>query len=237
MHNRWVQHSELQWICVFVLATHPCFHRLNMQGERMLKNPICSFRLLCGCAEEFTQPKPLAQLCCLDPKEMPAGPLNPCLFQKDCDASLILCLPDFPYPFSWVTGYLAILVGAGMTFIVQSSSVFTSAMTPLIGEFLAWVSLCLLLPSPAMPWGWCHGLCIFIPPGIGVISIQRAYPLTLGANIGTTTTAILAALASPGSTLKSSLQVRKCFMGQGLWEGSKPTHGLVSTWFLNKKPS
>ncbi|XP_061048126.1 sodium-dependent phosphate transport protein 2B isoform X2 [Eubalaena glacialis] len=81
---------------------------------------------------------------------------------------------DFPFPFAWVTGYLAILVGAGMTFIVQSSSVFTSAMTPLIG--------------------------------IGVISIERAYPLTLGANIGTTTTAILAALASPGSTLKSSLQ-------------------------------
>lgn len=102
----------------------------------MLKNPICSFWLLCGCGEEFTQPKPLAQLCCLGPREMPAGPPNPCLLQKDCDASLILCLPDFPYPFGWVTGYLAILVGAGMTFIVQSSSVFTSAMTPLIGEFL-----------------------------------------------------------------------------------------------------
>lgn len=43
--------------------------------------------------------------------------------------------------------------------------------------------------------------------GIGVISIERSYPLTLGANIGTTTTAILAALASPGSTLKYSLQV------------------------------
>uniref|UniRef100_A0A8C2N915 Sodium-dependent phosphate transport protein 2B n=1 Tax=Capra hircus TaxID=9925 RepID=A0A8C2N915_CAPHI len=116
---------------------------------------------------------------------------------------------DFPYPFGWVTGYLAILVGAGMTFIVQSSSVFTSAMTPLIG--------------------------------IGVISIERAYPLTaypltLGANIGTTTTAILAALASPGNTLKSSLQVRKYFMEQGLWVGSKPIHGLGSVsakyrWF------
>lgn len=47
------------------------------------------------------------------------------------------CLPDFPFPFAWLTGYLAILVGAGMTFIVQSSSVFTSAMTPLIGEFLS----------------------------------------------------------------------------------------------------
>ncbi|KAF4788272.1 Sodium-dependent phosphate transport protein 2B [Turdus rufiventris] len=81
---------------------------------------------------------------------------------------------DFPFPFTWLAGYLAMLAGAGMTFIVQSSSVFTSAITPLVG--------------------------------IGVISIERSYPLTLGANIGTTTTAILAALASPGSTLKYSLQ-------------------------------
>ncbi|CAK6433251.1 unnamed protein product, partial [Pipistrellus nathusii] len=85
---------------------------------------------------------------------------------------------DFPFPFSWLTGYLAILVGAGMTFIVQSSSVFTSTLTPLIG--------------------------------VGVISIERAYPLTLGANIGTTTTAIMAALASPGKTLKSALQIALC---------------------------
>ncbi|XP_077157606.1 sodium-dependent phosphate transport protein 2B [Paroedura picta] len=85
---------------------------------------------------------------------------------------------DFPFPFSWLTGYLAMLVGAGMTFIVQSSSVFTSAITPLVG--------------------------------IGVISIERAYPLTLGSNIGTTTTAILAAMASPGNTLKYSLQIALC---------------------------
>ena len=31
---------------------------------------------------------------------------------------------DFPFPFAWLTGYIAIFVGAGMTFIVQSSSVF-----------------------------------------------------------------------------------------------------------------
>ncbi|KAI4816414.1 hypothetical protein KUCAC02_008741 [Chaenocephalus aceratus] len=55
---------------------------------------------------------------------------------------------DFPFPFGWVTGYIAIFVGAGMTFIVQSSSVFTSAITPLVG--------------------------------IGVISIERTYPLCLG---------------------------------------------------------
>lgn len=46
-----------------------------------------------------------------------------------------LSLADPPYPFGWLTGYLAMFVGAGMTFIVQSSSVFTSAMTPLIGQF------------------------------------------------------------------------------------------------------
>ncbi|XP_051983023.1 solute carrier family 34 member 2a [Xyrauchen texanus] len=82
---------------------------------------------------------------------------------------------DFPFPFAWLTGYIAIIVGAGMTFIVQSSSVFTSAITPLVG--------------------------------IGVIGIERVYPLSLGANIGTTTTAILAAMASPGETLANSLQV------------------------------
>ncbi|XP_056136101.1 solute carrier family 34 member 2a [Lampris incognitus] len=82
---------------------------------------------------------------------------------------------DFPFPFGWVTGYIAIFVGAGMTFIVQSSSVFTSAITPLVG--------------------------------IGVISIERAYPLSLGSNIGTTTTAILAAMASPGDTLANALQI------------------------------
>lgn len=44
-------------------------------------------------------------------------------------------------------------------------------------------------------------------PGLGVISLERAYPLTLGSNIGTTTTAILAALASPGDKLAATFQV------------------------------
>uniref|UniRef100_A0A3Q0SH69 Sodium-dependent phosphate transport protein 2A n=1 Tax=Amphilophus citrinellus TaxID=61819 RepID=A0A3Q0SH69_AMPCI len=77
----------------------------------------------------------------------------------------------------WFQGYLTPTV-SGMTFLVQSSSVFTSAITPLIG--------------------------------IGVISIERAYPLTLGSNIGTTTTAILAALASPGDKLAAATQVSLC---------------------------
>ena len=70
---------------------------------------------------------------------------------------------------------MAIFVGAGLTFLVQSSSVFTSTITPLVG--------------------------------IGVISLDRMYPLTLGANLGTTTTSLLAALASDGEQLKNTLQI------------------------------
>ncbi|XP_045878748.1 sodium-dependent phosphate transport protein 2C isoform X6 [Meles meles] len=81
---------------------------------------------------------------------------------------------DIPFPFSWLSGYLAILVGAGLTFVLQSSSVFTAAIVPLMG--------------------------------VGVISLERAYPLFLGSNIGTTTTALLAALASPADMLLSALQ-------------------------------
>ena len=58
---------------------------------------------------------------------------------------------DIPYC-PWLTGYVAILAGAILTFLVQSSSVFTATLTPLVG--------------------------------IGVISVERVYPLTLGSNLG-----------------------------------------------------
>ncbi|XP_063682867.1 sodium-dependent phosphate transport protein 2B-like isoform X2 [Bolinopsis microptera] len=82
---------------------------------------------------------------------------------------------DLPSPFGWLTGYLFILVGTGMTILVQSSSVFTSALTPLVG--------------------------------LGVISLDRMYPLTLGSNIGTTCTAVLAALAATGDKRSVTIQV------------------------------
>ncbi|XP_053646250.2 sodium-dependent phosphate transport protein 2A isoform X2 [Cherax quadricarinatus] len=80
-------------------------------------------------------------------------------------------LPRVP----WLTGYLAILAGAIMTFILQSSSIFTSTLTPLVG--------------------------------LGMISVERVYPLTLGSNLGTTTTALLAALASDASSLRPAIQI------------------------------
>ena len=85
---------------------------------------------------------------------------------------------DFPGCFRHFTGYVAIFFGAGMTILVQSSSIFTSALTPLVG--------------------------------VGVISLERMYPLTLGANIGTTATGILAALA--GDDIKNGLQLALCHL-------------------------
>ncbi|XP_076031370.1 sodium-dependent phosphate transport protein 2B-like [Oratosquilla oratoria] len=81
---------------------------------------------------------------------------------------------NIPYV-PWITGYIAILIGAIVTFLVQSSSIFTSALTPLIG--------------------------------IGVITVERSYPLTLGSNIGTTTTALIASMAGEGTSLKYSIQI------------------------------
>lgn len=84
---------------------------------------------------------------------------------------------NIPYV-PWATGYLAISIGAIMTFLVQSSSVFTSALTPLVG--------------------------------VGVISVERVYPLTLGSNIGTTTTSVIAAMAAPPEQLRYTLQIALC---------------------------
>jgi len=62
------------------------------------------------------------------------------------------------------SGLLGILVGVVITAAVQSSSITTSLLVPLIGA--------------------------------GIITIEVAFPITLGANIGTTITALLAVLAT-----------------------------------------
>jgi len=72
------------------------------------------------------------------------------------------------------------LIGAALTIVVQSSSVFTSVLTPLVG--------------------------------VGVMTVERMYPLTLGANIGTTMTGVLAALASPADRLPLAVQIALCHL-------------------------
>ena len=63
----------------------------------------------------------------------------------------------------------AILAGIAMTVMVQSSSITTSVMVPLVGA--------------------------------GIVTLEQVFPYTIGANIGTTVTAMLAALStgSPAS--------------------------------------
>jgi len=56
------------------------------------------------------------------------------------------------------------VIGAGITIFVQSSSITTSVLTPLAG--------------------------------LDIIQLEVMFPITLGANIGTTVTGILAALVS-----------------------------------------
>ena len=58
----------------------------------------------------------------------------------------------------------AFLMGASLTAIIQSSSVATSLMIPLVGA--------------------------------GIVTVEKKFPYTLGTNIGTTVTAILASLAT-----------------------------------------
>jgi len=76
-----------------------------------------------------------------------------------------------------VNGLIAIAIGAGITVLVQSSSITTSVLTPLVG--------------------------------LGVIQLEQMFPLTLGANIGTTVTGLLASLVSDSV---DALQVALCHL-------------------------
>nr|XP_006825498.1 PREDICTED: sodium-dependent phosphate transport protein 2B-like [Saccoglossus kowalevskii] len=88
---------------------------------------------------------------------------------------------NFPGYLSWLTGYVAMLLGAFFTMLLQSSSVFTSMLTPLVG--------------------------------MRVITLARMYPLTLGANIGTTFTSLLAAFASSDSQdFEEGVQISLCHL-------------------------
>jgi sodium-dependent phosphate cotransporter len=100
--------------------------------------------------------------------------LNSMMGSKMADIICRTINAEIPYV-PWLTGYLGMLVGAVITILVRSSSVFTSTLTPLCAT--------------------------------GLVSLETAYPLTLGSNIGTTTTSILASFAAEGKYLKPSIQI------------------------------
>ena len=69
----------------------------------------------------------------------------------------------------------AILVGAVVTVMVQSSSITTSLLVPLAGA--------------------------------GILTLEQAFPITLGANIGTTVTALLASMAVSGGNAQAGVTI------------------------------
>ena len=83
--------------------------------------------------------------------------------------------PKFKYwILNYAFGYILMLIGTFSTILIQSSSIFNSTLTPMVG--------------------------------IGLIEVETVYPLFLGSNIGTTFTAILAALTESGPKLKHTIQ-------------------------------
>ncbi len=143
----------------------PCTHLTALLGANGLGlSDACvglillggSLLMLCGCL-----------LCLMKVLNSVLGSKMASVIQKTINA-------DIPYC-PWLTGYLAMLIGAVITVLVRSSSVFTSTLTPLCGT--------------------------------GLVTLETAYPMTLGSNIGTTTTSLLAALAAEGRYLRPSIQV------------------------------
>ena len=101
---------------------------------------------------------------------------------------------NFPKPFGFLTGYVAILVGAGLTVLIQSTSIFTSALTPLEGLGIATATGILAAFASdelkfAMQIALCHlffnisGIIIWYP-----IPYLRRIPIKLAKALGNTTT-------------------------------------------------
>lgn len=76
--------------------------------------------------------------------------------------------------------YASMGVGAAATVVVQSSSITTSTLVPMVG--------------------------------VGLVSLEAIFPLTLGANIGTTITALLASMAGTGDAAVLGLQIALCHL-------------------------
>jgi len=83
---------------------------------------------------------------------------------------------------TWMNDYVAMLVGCLVTAVVQSSSVVTSALTPLCG--------------------------------LGVLPLEKMLPLTLGANVGTTATALMAAISA---LTHDAVHIALCHLGFNIW--------------------
>jgi sodium-dependent phosphate cotransporter len=104
-----------------------------------------------------------------------------------------------------VNGLIAMLIGAGITMLVQSSSITTSVLTPLVGVG------CIQLEQAGIQFITINPLryAVFLHINFSFFSLFQMLPLTLGANIGTTITGLLAAMVAD---TVDALQVALCHL-------------------------
>jgi len=95
----------------------------------------------------------------------------------------------------YIMGYFSIFVGTVLTLLIQSSSVFTSLLTPV--KYFKKIKNYFKFKFNIF----------FKMVGLGVVKLESVFPLILGSNIGTTITGILAALSVSSKTLQYSLQI------------------------------
>ena len=129
--------------------------------------------------------------------------LNSLLGEKVKEAIRTGVNKDIPvHGLGWLTGYLAMLVGAVLTVLVQSSSVFTSTLTPLAGA--------------------------------GLVALERAYPLTLGSNIGERGSRDQRTCSTSMSSLRNDQHEPACRDGcrRGACEGVGADHVHVHHYLL-----
>eukprot|EP00617_Octactis_speculum_P009638 CAMPEP_0185797036 /NCGR_PEP_ID=MMETSP1174-20130828/161401_1 /TAXON_ID=35687 /ORGANISM="Dictyocha speculum, Strain CCMP1381" /LENGTH=650 /DNA_ID=CAMNT_0028492447 /DNA_START=41 /DNA_END=1994 /DNA_ORIENTATION=+ len=106
---------------------------------------------------------------------------------------------------AYMPGVVAIFVGTGLTILVQSSSVTTSVLTPLVAaDIITLAGLTILVQSSSVTTSVLTPLV-----AADIITLEQMLPLTMGANIGTTCTALLASLVS---TKTDAVQIALCHL-------------------------
>jgi len=97
------------------------------------------------------------------------------------------------------------MLGTQMAALIQKTINAKIPYVPWLTGYLAMLLGCvitILVRSSSIFTSTLTPLC-----GTGLVSLETAYPMTLGSNIGTTTTSILASFAAEGQYLKPSIQI------------------------------
>merc|ERR1711879_409665 len=97
------------------------------------------------------------------------------------------------------------MLGTQMAILIQKTINAKIPYVPWLTGYFAMLLGCIitiLVRSSSVFTSTLTPLC-----GTGLVTLETAYPMTLGSNIGTTTTSILASFAAEGRYLKPSIQI------------------------------